>query len=314
HLDDVGLIHMNGRVYDPSLGRMLSPDPVTQSPENAQNYNRYAYVMNNPMRFVDPSGYVAVSCGVGSTGVGCGVGPVMIGCTGESGCNFGINYGWVFDKIGSIFGGGGDCNHICADRRALEQMEGRLSRCSSFNCFLGPLPFGAVFPEGILYDWRVSANEMVNNLRRATGLTTDHPAELDVVGGVDPQMAANVVINVLQDKFQGKYEGSYHIVLADLGDCSAGESCAAGATSIIDRATGVIRLNEHLFSRVSDENLRDFAYAIAHEVLHHNQSIPELLRDVAVPSNPYHDELDTSAFDDVSSVMNVLEEVFGWGT
>nr|MBP7610587.1 RHS repeat-associated core domain-containing protein [Steroidobacteraceae bacterium] len=57
HLDDVGLIHMNGRVYDPSLGRMLSPDPITQSPENAQDYNRYAYVMNNPLRFVDPSGY-----------------------------------------------------------------------------------------------------------------------------------------------------------------------------------------------------------------------------------------------------------------
>ncbi|MBK6277195.1 MAG: RHS repeat-associated core domain-containing protein [Gammaproteobacteria bacterium] len=57
HLDDVGLIHMNGRVHDPSLGRMLSPDPITQSPENAQDYNRYAYVMNNPLRFVDPSGY-----------------------------------------------------------------------------------------------------------------------------------------------------------------------------------------------------------------------------------------------------------------
>ena len=57
HLDDVGLIHMNGRVYDPSLGRMLSPDPVTQSPENAQNDNRYAYVMNSPTRFMDPSGY-----------------------------------------------------------------------------------------------------------------------------------------------------------------------------------------------------------------------------------------------------------------
>lgn len=39
HLDDVGIIHMNGRIYSPSLGRMLSPDPVTQAPENAQNYN-----------------------------------------------------------------------------------------------------------------------------------------------------------------------------------------------------------------------------------------------------------------------------------
>jgi RHS repeat-associated protein len=57
HLDDIGVIHMNGRVYSPSLGRMLSPDPVTQSPENGQNYNRYTYVFNNPLRYTDPSGY-----------------------------------------------------------------------------------------------------------------------------------------------------------------------------------------------------------------------------------------------------------------
>ena len=48
---------MNGRVYQPNLGRMLSPDPVTQAPENAQNYNRYTYVFNNPLGYTDPSGY-----------------------------------------------------------------------------------------------------------------------------------------------------------------------------------------------------------------------------------------------------------------
>ncbi|QIB64759.1 RHS repeat domain-containing protein [Kineobactrum salinum] len=57
HLDDVGMIHMNGRVYSPSLGRMLSPDPVTQAPENAQNYNRYSYAFNNPLTYTDPSGF-----------------------------------------------------------------------------------------------------------------------------------------------------------------------------------------------------------------------------------------------------------------
>ena len=41
---------MNGRLYDPVLGRMLSPDPFTQ------NFNRYSYVLNNPLRFTDPSG------------------------------------------------------------------------------------------------------------------------------------------------------------------------------------------------------------------------------------------------------------------
>jgi RHS repeat-associated protein len=59
HLDDVDLIHMNGRVYSPEIGRMISPDPVTQAPENGQNYNRYTYAFNNPLRFSDPSGYQA---------------------------------------------------------------------------------------------------------------------------------------------------------------------------------------------------------------------------------------------------------------
>ena len=52
-----GLVHMNGRVYDPDLGRFLSPDPYIQNPKNLQSYNRYSYVMNNPLSYVDPSGY-----------------------------------------------------------------------------------------------------------------------------------------------------------------------------------------------------------------------------------------------------------------
>lgn len=56
-LADVGLVHMNGRVYDPQLGRFLSADPHVQYPDDAQSYNRYSYVMNNPLSAVDPSGY-----------------------------------------------------------------------------------------------------------------------------------------------------------------------------------------------------------------------------------------------------------------
>jgi RHS repeat-associated protein len=55
-LDEVALVHMNGRIYDPGLGRFLSPDPIIQSPDDLQNYNRYAYVLNNPLRYTDPTG------------------------------------------------------------------------------------------------------------------------------------------------------------------------------------------------------------------------------------------------------------------
>lgn len=52
-----GLIHMNGRIYDPVLGRFLSADIVVQAPGHIVSYNRYAYVMNNPLAYTDPSGY-----------------------------------------------------------------------------------------------------------------------------------------------------------------------------------------------------------------------------------------------------------------
>ena len=57
HLDLFALINMNGRVYDPMLGRFLSPDPIVQGLNNSQNFNRYSYALNNPLKFIDPTGY-----------------------------------------------------------------------------------------------------------------------------------------------------------------------------------------------------------------------------------------------------------------
>lgn len=54
-LDEIGLIHMNGRVYDPGIGRMISADPVVGG-------NRYAYVDNNPLARTDPTGYCWAGC------------------------------------------------------------------------------------------------------------------------------------------------------------------------------------------------------------------------------------------------------------
>ena len=59
HIDEMDLIHMNGRVYDPGSGRFLSADPFVFYPYSTQGFNRYAYVMGNPMKYVDPSGFSA---------------------------------------------------------------------------------------------------------------------------------------------------------------------------------------------------------------------------------------------------------------
>src|SRR5690606_38518434 len=55
HLDGLSLIHMNGRLYDPQVGRFVSGDPFVQAPFDGQSLNRYTYVLNNPLTFVDPS-------------------------------------------------------------------------------------------------------------------------------------------------------------------------------------------------------------------------------------------------------------------
>ena len=57
HIDLFGLVNMNGRVYDPVLGRFISPDPAIQDITDLQNLNRYTYVLNNPLSYTDPSGF-----------------------------------------------------------------------------------------------------------------------------------------------------------------------------------------------------------------------------------------------------------------
>ncbi|MDY0143076.1 MAG: hypothetical protein RBR97_14400, partial [Bacteroidales bacterium] len=45
-----------GILYDPVIARVLSPDNNVQNPNNPQNYNRYSYCLNNPLKYTDPSG------------------------------------------------------------------------------------------------------------------------------------------------------------------------------------------------------------------------------------------------------------------
>jgi RHS repeat-associated protein len=58
-LDNLGLIHMNGRVQDPELARFVSADPYIDGALDTQGWNRYSYVKNNPLTFTDPSGFDA---------------------------------------------------------------------------------------------------------------------------------------------------------------------------------------------------------------------------------------------------------------
>ena len=70
HLPWFGIVNMNARLYDPVVGRFLSPDPYVQAPDFSQNFNRYAYAMNNPLRYVDENGefiHIIIGAIIGGT-------------------------------------------------------------------------------------------------------------------------------------------------------------------------------------------------------------------------------------------------------
>jgi RHS repeat-associated protein len=107
-----GLINMNGRLYDPLLARMLSPDNYVQAAGNMQSYNRYSYCVNNPLKYTDPSGdlffiipHISFSSGGVNIGVTVGVGlPGGASAQATVGYDFGSNnaYASVGVSVGCV--------------------------------------------------------------------------------------------------------------------------------------------------------------------------------------------------------------------
>ena len=101
HLTHFGIINMNGRLYDPVLGRMLSPDNYVQAPDFTQNFNRYSYVLNNPLKYNDPSGEFWFSFAVGAT-----LGGIQgIRIARMQGYGFGNWQLYAYSVAGSVIGG-----------------------------------------------------------------------------------------------------------------------------------------------------------------------------------------------------------------
>jgi RHS repeat-associated protein len=56
-LDDTGLYYYGARYYDATIGRFISTDTIVQNPANPQTLNRYSYCLNNPLKYIDPTGH-----------------------------------------------------------------------------------------------------------------------------------------------------------------------------------------------------------------------------------------------------------------
>ncbi|KQM19908.1 RHS repeat-associated core domain-containing protein [Chryseobacterium sp. Leaf201] len=69
YFPEIGIIHMNGRLYDPLLRRFLNADQYIQDAFNTQNYNKYGYVLNNPLMYNDPNGEIFFLVAIGIAAV-----------------------------------------------------------------------------------------------------------------------------------------------------------------------------------------------------------------------------------------------------
>src|SRR6185437_5256787 len=95
-IPSIGLVNMNGRVYDPALGRFLSPDPSVQFITDLQSYNRYSYVQNNPLSFTDPTGYSLFGSSWADAAVGVGIGLLGVAaCAGTEGVGCAFFFAWM---------------------------------------------------------------------------------------------------------------------------------------------------------------------------------------------------------------------------
>ncbi|MDO8051427.1 NBR1-Ig-like domain-containing protein [Janthinobacterium sp. SUN211] len=106
-LDQLDLVHMNGRVYDPLTAKFLSGDPLVSDPKNGQNYNRYSYVSNNPINLTDPTGFLETPLGTAIPG---GSPPAGYSCEGNCsavGSGRGDKNGNSGDKESKAATGGG---------------------------------------------------------------------------------------------------------------------------------------------------------------------------------------------------------------
>jgi len=140
HMDEVGLINMNGRVYDPALARFMSADPGITYPDATGSYNRYSYVLNNPLGMTDPSGFDpwGAETSSGSSGASYSNGSWSFSWGGSAN-NYGLGmpvagYGSTY----SVFGGNVGC-YSCGILSADSSMAfvGGYSQQSNFSLAAG---------------------------------------------------------------------------------------------------------------------------------------------------------------------------------
>jgi RHS repeat-associated protein len=170
-LDDVALVHMGGRVYDPLVGRMLSADPYVQFPSHSQSFNRYSYVLNNPLTHTDPSGF-CIAAGPSCGGFMAGLGGAAVAAPRQASIGGAFSYaiqavvmrivpqfggGWSFG--GGGLGGLGGMNCIVASGSCLPSTVINFDGGSGFGFGFGaPMVSFAIYTYTINYSYSHSGS------------------------------------------------------------------------------------------------------------------------------------------------------------
>nr|WP_288132035.1 RHS repeat-associated core domain-containing protein [Microbulbifer sp.] len=198
------MIHMNGRLYDPTLGRFLSPDPFVQAPANSQSWNRYSYVFNSPLNFTDPSGFI-------------GIRQKFHDSTGG-----GSSDGWDVYVVGSQLGSG-----------FKETTWNDLVREYGSYYDNRREPGEEIAINSSMTDESESIEEVVCNANPDTGECSDSVYEGPSVMGFIKEEGANVILRSLQSL------GGLGQVLLGGAICSGGATCAFGAVIVAKGADNI---------------------------------------------------------------------------
>ncbi|WP_228400743.1 RHS repeat-associated core domain-containing protein [Chryseobacterium taeanense] len=199
HFLEIGIIHMNGRLYDPLLRRFLNADENIQDPTNTQNYNKYGYVFNNPLMFNDPNGeyvieammltavIVAVAVSVGNdyymnrpVNVGSLFQSVTLSAM-TSFLTFGV--GEIFRAGGQVAASLGKTGTLFARAGAHAITQGTLSYMQGGNFWSGALSGAFASASNDLLDLATS-NLGENNILRSDGFALFNGAVTGGVGSV----------------------------------------------------------------------------------------------------------------------------------
>lgn len=217
HFMSVGIIHMNGRLYDPLLRRFLNADENIQDPTNTQNYNKYGYVMNNPLMYNDPSGEF-LQWLIGSI-----VGGYLNGVAANNG-NW--NPGkWNWEKtwsavLGGAIGGAaisGTLGTITSNPGAIKFVlpsivSGGLNSAFTGGNFLGGAVGGLSYT-GNLFENRITSTNMDFAGYRYSISEMLVSDDNTLNGAAEAEFSRNTVLNIEKAHYKNQFiRGSWHFV------------------------------------------------------------------------------------------------------